>query len=135
MHHYDIYRDQLSITHPSFGLALWDPAPESVYGPVKIGDVGYVREGRFFRLFNALLPADDPSHNKMPLPEHHEPLIPNFRNHLYRETWVSGPLLRMACPSSHSSVKSCRMIRLPRNRVTNMLRLQVALRCDLHGWY
>ena len=86
MHHYDIYRDQLSITHPSFGHALWDPAPEGEYGPVKVGDVGYVREGRFFRLFNALLPADDPSHNDIPLPEHHEPLISNVRNHIYRGT-------------------------------------------------
>lgn len=84
MHHYDIYRDQLAITHPSFGHALWDPAPEEVYGPVKVGDVGYVREGRFFRLFNALLPADDPSHKETPLPEYHEPLTPNFGNHIYR---------------------------------------------------
>jgi hypothetical protein len=86
MHHYDIYRDQLAITHPSFGHALWDPAPEGEYGPVRVGDVGFVREGRFFRLFNALLPADDPSHNEIPLPEYHEPLIPNVRNHLYRGT-------------------------------------------------
>jgi hypothetical protein len=86
MDHYDVYRDQLSIKHPSFGHALWDPAPVGEYGPVKIGDVGYVREGRFFRLFNALLPADDPSHKETPLPEYHEPLIPNFRNHIYKGT-------------------------------------------------
>ena len=86
MHHYDIYRDQLSITHPSFGHALLDPAPESVFGPVKVGDVGYVREGRFIRLFNALLPADDPSHKEIPLPEYHEPLTPNNPDHIVRET-------------------------------------------------
>jgi len=86
MHRYDIYRDQLSIINPSFGHALWDPAPENVFCPVKVGDVGYVREGRFFRLFNALLPADDPSHKGIPLPEYHEPLIPNNPNHIARGT-------------------------------------------------
>ena len=116
MHHYDIYRDQLATMHPSFGYALWDPAPEGEYGqdpvpegehgqdpapegeycrdpapegkygPVKVGDVGFVREGRFFRLFNALLPADDPSHKETPLPEYHEPLIPNLRKHIYSRT-------------------------------------------------
>jgi hypothetical protein len=86
MHHYDIYRDQLAITHPSFGYALWDPSPVGERGSVKVGDVGFVREGRFFRLFNALLPADDPSHKETPLPEYHEPLIPNPRNHIYKGT-------------------------------------------------
>ena len=86
MHHYDIYRNQLSITYPSFGHALWDPAPEGVFGPVKVGDVGYVREGRFIRLFNALLPADDPPHKDTCLPEYHEPLIPNNPDHIARET-------------------------------------------------
>ena len=86
MHHYDIYRDQLSITHPSFGHALWNPAPEGVFGPVKVGDVGYVREGRFIRLFNALLPADDPSHKQTPLPVYHEPLTPNNPDHIARGT-------------------------------------------------
>ena len=67
---------------PFFGHALWDPTPDSVFGPAKVGDVGYVREGRFFRLFNTLLPADDPSHKETPLPEYHEPLIPNDLDHI-----------------------------------------------------
>jgi hypothetical protein len=83
MAHYDIYRDQLANTHPSFGHALWNPAPDGKYGPVKIGDVGYVRDGRFFRLFNALLPADDPSHEGIRLPEYHEPLVPNVQDHIF----------------------------------------------------
>jgi len=86
MSHHHIYRDQLSIIKPSFGHALWDPAPDSVFGPAKVGDVGYVRKGRFFRLFNALLPADDPSHKETPPPEYHEPLIPNDPNHIAGET-------------------------------------------------
>ena len=86
MPHYNIYRDHLSLTNPSFGYALWSPTPESVSGPVKVGDVGYVREGRFFRLFNVLLPADDPSHQETPLPEYYEPLIPNDPNQIARGT-------------------------------------------------
>jgi hypothetical protein len=87
-HHYDIYRNQLAITHPSFGHALWDPTSEGEYGPVKVGDVGYVREGRFFRLFNALLPADVPTHKETRLPEYHEPLIPtgNVTDHIFKRT-------------------------------------------------
>ena len=86
MAHYDIYRDQLAITHPSLGHALWNPAPQGQYSPVKVGDVGFVRFGRFFRLFNALLPADDPSHRDTNLPEYHEPLIPSTPDHIFRGT-------------------------------------------------
>ena len=62
MAHYDIYRDRLATAHPAFGHALWEPDPEVGHGAVEIGDVGYVREGKFNRLFNALLPASDASH-------------------------------------------------------------------------
>jgi hypothetical protein len=82
MAHYDIYRDRLATTHPAFGHALWDPNPEEEQGPVKIGDVGYVREGKFNRLFNALLPANDPSYEGIPLPEYYEPLVLNVPNHV-----------------------------------------------------
>ena len=61
---YDIYRDQLtSLFH---GHALWEPGPiTSTYEHVSIGDVGYVRTGRFVRMFNVLLPWDDPVNNKL----------------------------------------------------------------------
>jgi len=75
MAHYDIYRDRLATTHPAFGHALWEPDPEEGHGPVEIGDVGYVREGKFNRLFNALLPASDASHEGILLPEYYEPLV------------------------------------------------------------
>jgi hypothetical protein len=82
MAHYDIYRDRLATTHASFGYALWKPGPEAGYGPVRIGDVGYVGEGKFHRLFNALLPLGDASHKGIPLPEYHEPLILKLPNHV-----------------------------------------------------
>jgi hypothetical protein len=84
MAHYDIYRDRLATTHAAFGHALWEPSPDGGYGSVKIGDVGYVSEGKFHRLFNALLPSDDASHQGTPLPEYHEPFIPPILDHLSR---------------------------------------------------
>ena len=79
-----IYRDQLADTFPAFGHALWEPSLEGEHGPVKIGDVGYTRQGKFHRLFNALLPADHPSHCGIPLPGHHEPLNPSVSDHIDR---------------------------------------------------
>jgi len=84
MAHYDIFRERLAITYPAFGYALWEPTPDEEHGPINIGDVGYTRQGKFYRLFNALLSADHPSHQGIPLPEHHEPLIPNILNHIDR---------------------------------------------------
>ncbi|KAH9003548.1 hypothetical protein EDB86DRAFT_2799022 [Lactarius hatsudake] len=57
MTYYDTYRDQLaSLYH---GHALWMPDPAGLYDRVQVGDVGYVKQGQFLRMFNALLPADD----------------------------------------------------------------------------
>ena len=84
MAHYDIFRDQLGIKYPVFGHALWDPNPQSgrLYSPVEVGDVGFICEGKFHRLFNALLPADHPSHQRFGVPEYHEPLQPSVAGHI-----------------------------------------------------
>lgn len=82
-HHYNSFRDQLAIAHPAFGYALWEPDPGGLYPPVAIGDVGYIREGKFHRLFNALLPGDDPSHQDG-VPEDYEPLHLSRPNHVDR---------------------------------------------------
>jgi len=84
MAHYDIYRERLASTYPAFGHALWEPYPGVELDPVEVGDVGYIRQGKFHRLFNALLSSDHPSHHGVPLPDHHEPLIPNVSNHIDR---------------------------------------------------
>ena len=78
MAHYDIFRERLAIKYPAFGHALWEPDSR-----VQVGDVGFIREGKFERLFNALLPADDPSH-ELGVPEYHEPLVPSLSDHIYR---------------------------------------------------
>ncbi|KAN0127578.1 hypothetical protein V8E53_014605 [Lactarius tabidus] len=80
--HYDIFRHHLLMRFPAFGHALWEPEPGDLYPAVKIGDVGYIREGKFHRLFNALLPAEDESHADFGVPEHHEPITLSVRKHI-----------------------------------------------------
>ncbi|KAI0298043.1 hypothetical protein B0F90DRAFT_1735852 [Multifurca ochricompacta] len=86
MAHYDIFREQLAIKYPAYGHALWEPSPGELYCPVEVGDVGYIREGRFHRLFNALLPAKHQSHQTFGVPEYHEPLKPNTSKHIDSST-------------------------------------------------
>ena len=48
------------------GIALWDPnPPKELYDRVSIGDVGYLQEGTFMRMFNVMLPGDDPSNRRL----------------------------------------------------------------------
>ena len=85
----DIFRDQLATTHPRYGHALWNPSPTRSDRPVEVGDVGFIRWGTFHRLFNALLPAGDPSH-ELGLPEGYKPLAPSLPNHINRRPFRCG---------------------------------------------
>ena len=67
---WDIYAQQLM--HLGHGHALWGPEPSPNLGEVHIGDVGYLRDGCFNLLFNAMLPADDPVNSKRGVPEDFE---------------------------------------------------------------
>ena len=86
MAHYDIFRHHLGIKYPAYGHALWDPSPGDSSSAVEVGDVGFIREGRFYRLFNALLPADDPSHENFGVPEYHQQLTLHMRTHISSST-------------------------------------------------
>ncbi|KAI0275974.1 hypothetical protein BGY98DRAFT_988766 [Russula aff. rugulosa BPL654] len=66
---FDIFREQLAIN------------PTNPNRPVQVGDVGFIREGRFYRLFSALLPADHPS-QELGVPEYHKPLVPTVSDHV-----------------------------------------------------
>lgn len=66
----DIYADQL--VRLGYGYPLWEPEPTK-HGEVLIGDVGYVLDGAFYRLFNAMRGADDPV-NAAGVPEEFEVL-------------------------------------------------------------
>ena len=57
----NIFREELAIRYPAHGHALWEPDPGGLYEAVEVGDVGFIRKGYFYRLFNALLPRDTPS--------------------------------------------------------------------------
>ena len=82
MTHYDVFRrGQLAIKYPAYGHTLREPSPSRLCGPVEVGDVGFIRGGKFHRLFNALLSADHPSH-RSGVPECHEPLIPKLPGHV-----------------------------------------------------
>ena len=80
--HYDIFRHHLFMKFPAYGHALWEPDPGNLYPAVKVGDVGYIRRGKFRRLFNVLLPAEDKSHEDFGTPEYHEPLTPGLKKHI-----------------------------------------------------
>lgn len=68
----DVYQEQLrSLGH---GHPIWKPDPADLYQQVSVGDVGYVREGYFVRIFNVLLPSDDPSNRLLGEPEPYPPL-------------------------------------------------------------
>lgn len=77
--HCDTFRETLAISHPGYGHALWEPSPQGLYDAVEVGDVGFIRDGYFHRLFNISLPGDHPSHQIFGVPECHRPLpLDNF---------------------------------------------------------
>jgi hypothetical protein len=55
-----------------------EPNPRNPDRPIQ---VGFIRRGKFYRLFNALLPADDTSH-ELGVPEYHELLVPSLLDHI-----------------------------------------------------
>lgn len=86
---YDIFREQLGIRYPGYGHALWDPSPNNPDRPVEVGDVGFIRRGRFHRLFNALLPEDDELQD-LGVPEYYERLEPNMKKHVSKSSLTSN---------------------------------------------
>ena len=50
------FREELATTHPLQGHALWEPDPGGLYDAVAVGDVGFIREGCFYTLFNVCVP-------------------------------------------------------------------------------
>jgi hypothetical protein len=77
------FREQLAIGYPSLGHALWEPDPGNIYEAVDVGDVGFIREGIFYRLFNALLPKGHRSNPKPQLSSNFPPqLQPTTSEHI-----------------------------------------------------
>ncbi|KAH9012361.1 hypothetical protein EDB85DRAFT_1877774 [Lactarius pseudohatsudake] len=104
MAQYDIFRDQLAIKYPTYGHALWEPNPGGLYHAIEVGDVGCILKGKFLRIFNILLPADHPSHQKSGVPESHEPLKPSIVDHI--DSGTLGPEIFCHVEVSFSCTKS-----------------------------
>ena len=69
----NVYQGQM--TTLSHGLALWDPNPlKEIYDKLSIGDVGYLHEGSFIRMFNVMLPWSHESNRALGEPEPYESL-------------------------------------------------------------
>ena len=70
---FNVYWDQLSAL--SHGIALWNPnPPKEIYNNVSIGDVGYIHEGTFIRMFNVILPWDHLSNRTLGHPDPYDSL-------------------------------------------------------------
>jgi hypothetical protein len=80
-----VYQDQM--TTLSHGVALWNPnPPKEIYDKVSIGDVGYLHEGSFLRMFNVMLPWNHESNRTLGEPEPYQALdCGPFANTLKRQ--------------------------------------------------
>ena len=76
---FTVFRNHLSAL--SCGLPLWNPRPsKEIYNNVSIGDVGYMYEGTFIRMFNVMRPWDDESNGLLGTPDTYEPLNSDHLN-------------------------------------------------------
>ncbi|KAJ7138853.1 hypothetical protein C8R46DRAFT_827310, partial [Mycena filopes] len=86
---HQIYACQLGQLH--LGYPLWCPEPRDC-DKVKPGDVGYLKDGSFYRLFNATLPASHPEQT-LGVPPLFEPLkLPPGSLHHIDKFFDPGPL-------------------------------------------
>jgi hypothetical protein len=83
---YDIFREQLAIKYPAYGHALWEPSPWQPDRPVEVGDVGFIRNGKFHSLFNALRFAEEQPN----VPDYHEQLVPRLSDHISKGSLSSN---------------------------------------------
>ena len=68
---YDVYAEQLYTARE--GLALYEPDPGGQYDRVRVGDVGFLQEGFFNRMFNIFVDKEDPT-NQGSVPENFSPI-------------------------------------------------------------
>lgn len=93
----DVYAQQLLTRR--LGYALWQPEPTKL-GEVNIGDVGFLMDGAFYRLFNAINPKP-----KDKMPEGFTPLcIPDNTIHTKVLAVPPGPVHSMLDKSSETKL-------------------------------
>ncbi|KAI0690765.1 hypothetical protein C8T65DRAFT_587694 [Cerioporus squamosus] len=90
---YDVYSK--SLWGLGYGYPMWCPEPSLETGEIRVGDVGYLREGIFVCLFNALVPADDPVNASRGVPEGFESLtLPDRLNIMTLTSPIMQQVLR-----------------------------------------
>ena len=101
---YEIYSQEL--VSLGKGYALWEPDPSS-RPQVELGDVGYIRDGGFHRLFNIHLQPDDP-HQPSILPQGFE-VLPSEPSRVYSRPLRPGAY----CSNSVRSIELAGSISVP----------------------
>jgi len=75
------FANRLASEYPSYRHALWESRTRRPGYACEVSDVGFIYRLKFRRLFNALLPEDDPSH-EIGVPEHNARHIQNISGHI-----------------------------------------------------
>ena len=88
-----VYAEELSSL--SLGVPLWFPEPTEA-GEIQIGDVGFLEDGCFHRLFNITVPEEHPW-NRLGVPDGFRPI--NIPPHLQHR---AAPYLNSGVQSSRS---------------------------------
>jgi hypothetical protein len=86
---HDVFRDQLA--NLFYGHALWVPDLNPFHQQASIGDVGYIRDGRFVRMFNVLLEWDHASNRTFCVPEQYTPLDMGPFVNIRKSKFYKGP--------------------------------------------
>ncbi|OCH94657.1 hypothetical protein OBBRIDRAFT_823403 [Obba rivulosa] len=82
----DVYIDEM--LRLGLGYPLWHPSPTES-GEVQVGDVGYIRDDKFIRLFNATKDPYDPANSGLQMPQNFERLVlPD--DAICRDTFAAG---------------------------------------------
>jgi hypothetical protein len=98
---HDVFREQLSSLF--YGHALWVPDPAPLYQQVSIGDVGYVRDGYFVRMFNVRLEWNDPLNLTFCEPEPYIPLDMGRFVNIRKSKFSKGPYYSRPVSSQEQS--------------------------------
>lgn len=85
---WNVYAQQLTML--GHGYPLWKGTPSNCQPGVQIGDVGYLSEGEFIRLFNAMAPEDDPL-NSNGVPSNYTPFVKGDRARVVKTPGVIVP--------------------------------------------
>ena len=88
---WDIYAQRLM--HLGYGHPLWGPEPCERFGEVRLGDVGYLQDGHFCFLFNAMRSADDPVNLQRGVPPNFVVFDPPDSKPIHRSNEITQTLL------------------------------------------